>query len=111
MQSDDNASIHEPAKLLYGVWLPGVGWLKVNSSPLAFEIRDVAESTAGRMGDGARVEFIDDSLADLENQLLEAERNQAAAAALEAERRNIGFAKRLLQILKGEPNGIPTQSQ
>jgi len=63
-------------EIFYGIWTPGLGWLKANNEPVAFEKKEVAESTAKRMGNKARVEFIDDSLAALENQLLEAERNK-----------------------------------
>jgi hypothetical protein len=61
---------------LYGVWIPNIGWLKTHNGAVAFEHYDVAEATAKRIGASARVEFIDDSLKDLENQLLQAEKEQ-----------------------------------
>lgn len=66
----------EPPKL-YGVWIPGEGWLKTHSGAVAFVHEIVADSTAKRIGRGAYVDFIDDSLKDLEMQLLQAEQEQA----------------------------------
>ena len=70
------------APVLYGVWIPGVGWLAGRKSadgthvPLSFESREVAEETARRIGHGARIFYIDDSLAAIENDLLVAEQEQ-----------------------------------
>ena len=74
MNENTNENKKEKQPILYGVWLPQIGWLKNQSEPVAFEIEEIATSTAERMGEGARVEFIDDSLVGLENQLLEAEK-------------------------------------
>ena len=68
--------------LFYGVWIPGAGWLAgVKPSGermvLSFEIRVVAEETAKRIGRGAIVLFVDDSLMAIETTLLEAEAEQA----------------------------------
>jgi hypothetical protein len=59
--------------ILYGVWIPGQGWLKTHAGAVAFVHRTVAESTAKRIGSRARSEYIDDSLKDLEQTLLQAE--------------------------------------
>jgi len=69
--------------LFYGVWIPGAGWLAgVKPSGermvLSFEIRVVAEETAQRIGRGAKVLFVDDSLMAIESTLLEAEAEQKA---------------------------------
>jgi hypothetical protein len=71
------------APLFYGVWVPREGWLKGQKPTgekmaLSFEMRVVAEETAKRIGRGAIVLFIDDSLAAIENSLLEAESEQRA---------------------------------
>jgi len=58
---------------LFGVWLPGVGWLKTHAGAVAFVYKDVADSVADRIGQKARAEFIDDSIKDLEQVLLAAE--------------------------------------
>ncbi len=64
-------------KPLYGVWIPGVGWLKgEDQKALAFTLRDVALEVSQRVGSGAKIYFIDPSLRDLENYLLEAERKK-----------------------------------
>jgi hypothetical protein len=65
--------------ILFGVWIKGQGWLKVNGAHIAFDTAMVAQATADRVGMGARVEYIDDSLAALEPYLLslEKQRNDA----------------------------------
>jgi hypothetical protein len=60
--------------ILYGVWITGQGWLKVNNTCVAFQERIVAEATADRIGTSARVLFIDDSLSDLEPYFLSLEK-------------------------------------
>ena len=62
--------------LLYGIWIPGTGWLKAKDT-LTFTSFIVAEQVAERIGDGAHVYFIDTSLQDLEEKLLEAEQRKA----------------------------------
>lgn len=64
------------AKLFYGVWVPGQGWLKVNGAAIAFDDKRVAKSTARRVRNNARVEFIDEALRDLEAHLLNVEEQQ-----------------------------------
>jgi len=60
--------------LLYGIWIPGKGWKKGTlGKPIAFESRLLADDTALRLGQHARAEFIDESLMDLEHDLLVAE--------------------------------------
>ena len=57
----------------YGVWIPGMGWLKSNGQPYADLRKEVALSTARRVKRGARVEFIDASLVALQDVFLEVE--------------------------------------
>lgn len=58
---------------LYGIWITGKGWLKGKSEiTVSFDSFTVAEQTAKRFGN-AKVYFIDKSLEDLENVLLEIE--------------------------------------
>ena len=84
-------------QIFYGVWTPGLGWLKANNEPVAFESKEIAESTAKRIGNHSYADYIDDSLAALENQLLEAERNMVAenlqAELLNAELKKPGIFK------------------
>ncbi len=63
-------------KPLFGIWLPGTGWLKAKDT-LTFTNITVANQVAERIGDGAHVYFIDTSLQDLEEKLLEAEQRKA----------------------------------
>lgn len=64
------------AQKMYGVWIPGQGWLKVNGEPVAFQLRDVALATSKRIRNYARVEFIDNALADLEPYFLSLEKQR-----------------------------------
>jgi len=60
--------------LMYGVWLPGKGWLRGEESrALMFTEKIVAQETARRVGQKAKVYFIDQSLVDIEQGLLDAE--------------------------------------
>lgn len=59
--------------LYYGVWIPGQGWLKRNNDYVAFDSRQVAEETARRIGQKAKVYYIDSALADLETYFRELE--------------------------------------
>lgn len=61
---------------LFGIWIPGQGWLKTHAGAVAFLHRDVAQSLAERIGQNARPEYIDDSIKDLEQQLLQAEQTR-----------------------------------
>jgi hypothetical protein len=78
-----------PAPILYGVWIPGEGWLKGRKPTgeivaLSFDSKAVALETAGRVGKDAQVFYVDDSLTAIESALLEAEEN-----------RKLGFWERL----------------
>jgi pantothenate kinase-related protein Tda10 len=91
------------APLLYGVWIPGEGWLsghKPTTSErvaLSFEHLEVAEETAIRIGRNAKVYFIDDTLAVIEETLLISEAEQRAAAITKQEGSKWpGWMKRLL---------------
>jgi hypothetical protein len=69
------------APILYGVWVPGEGWLKGRKPTgeivaLSFDNKPVALEAAGRVGKNAQVFFIDDSLTAIESALLEAEGNR-----------------------------------
>ena len=66
---------NEEQKIMYGVWIPGKGWLRGsnNKDVIADYNKDVAEQIAKRIGERARVFFVDTSLIDLEEQLLKAE--------------------------------------
>jgi hypothetical protein len=60
---------------MYGVWIPGRGWVRGEENrAFADYNKEVAEELAKRLGNYARVYFIDSALVDLENKLLEAER-------------------------------------
>ena len=66
----------EQLPLMYGVWLPGIGWLRGEESrALMFTEKVVAQETARRVGQKAKVYFVDGSLVDIEQKLLEAERH------------------------------------
>lgn len=61
-------------KPLYGIWIPAQGWLKgEDRKAVAFTLYAVAKQVAWRIGSGACVCFIDNSLIDLEQTLLQAE--------------------------------------
>jgi hypothetical protein len=72
---------------MYGIWIPGQGWLRAANACVAFSIEDVAIATARRCGNGARVEYMDDSLQDLEPYFLSIE--------------NINKRKTLKELLHG----------
>ncbi len=58
------------AKVLYGIWIRGKGWLRGNGEGgeiVAFEIWQVARDTARRVG--GQVRYIDESLKDLEQNI------------------------------------------
>jgi hypothetical protein len=62
--------------LLYGVWIPNHGWQRGdNNKAIMFTDKQVAKETAKRLGNHAKVYFIDQSLIDIEDKLLEAEKN------------------------------------
>lgn len=59
--------------VMYGCWIRGKGWLRgENNRALMFALKDIATETARRVGN-CEVYFIDQSLVDIETQLLEAE--------------------------------------
>ncbi len=64
--------------VLYGVWLPRVGWLRVNRDgqpvPFADAHQEVAAQVARCVGRGARVRFIDIAIMSLEGDYLAQER-------------------------------------
>lgn len=68
--------------IFYGVWQPGKGWLKaervsanniVQQIPFATTEKNIALELARRIGDGARVSYIDDSISAMEGTLIRAE--------------------------------------
>ncbi len=67
--------------VLYGVWLPGAGWLRVNRDgqpvPFADAHREVAAEVARCIGRGAVVRFIDIALMSLESDYLAQEKRKA----------------------------------
>lgn len=56
---------------LYGIWIKKVGWLKVAGKVVCFADIDVADDTAWRVS--GEVRFIDESLKDLEQNILSLE--------------------------------------
>lgn len=74
------------APILYGVWVPGEGWLSGvkpttgAKTALSFEHKEVADETAVRIGQGAQVFYIDETLAAIQETLLYSEAEQRAAA-------------------------------
>lgn len=67
------------SKIYHGVWIPGQGWLSVNGEAVAWEEKTVAASVARRVGNNARVEYLDDALRDLQPYLLSVEQQKADA--------------------------------
>lgn len=60
--------------ILWGVWIRGQGWLRGVKGVVSFSERRVADDTARRVG--GEVRFIDDSLQDLEQNILSIEAQQ-----------------------------------
>ncbi len=90
MAVDKDAQASLPP-LVYGVWIPGLGWLKSPDGRHFADLnREAAESACRLYGPGARVEVFDDAMRDLEPVFLEQERRRAEGA----ERR--GWWSRLL---------------
>ena len=58
-------------KPLYGIWIPKEGWLKSTNGVVSFDIEEVAQDTARRVG--GKVRFVDQSLIDLEKNILSLE--------------------------------------
>jgi hypothetical protein len=64
----------EPSdKPIYGIWIPGSGWLRGQD---VFADANIAKAreVARLIGRGARVRYIDPAIVDLEQHYLEAER-------------------------------------
>ena len=59
---------------LYGIWIPGQGWWRINGRAYADARLSTAQHYARWLGQHARVEPIDKSLEDGEEYLKEAER-------------------------------------
>ncbi len=82
---------------LYGIWRPMKGWWRGhNNDPHAFEDLEVAQSVADRYGEGARPEFIDASLMEVESErvLLEQEAKRMQAES------NITLWNRIVRLFK-----------
>lgn len=63
---------------MYGIWLKGKGWLRGASNQVYADYhRHVVQETSIRIGNNARVYFVDQSLIDLEEKLLDAEKNKS----------------------------------
>lgn len=76
--------------VMYGCWIKGIGWIRgENGQALMFTVRDIAVQTSKRIGN-CEVYFIDQSLVDIEAQLLEAELIKD----------NLPFIKRIFRVLK-----------
>jgi hypothetical protein len=91
--------------ILYGVWIPNEGWLSGRkpssgeTTALSFEHQEVADETAIRIGRNAKVYFIDDTLAIIQETLLISEAEQRAAAIKRQEGSKWpGWMKRLLNL-------------
>lgn len=59
--------------VFYGIWRSGQGWLRADGKVCAYQIKEIAERVASRMG--GRVEFIDESIQAMEQELLAREAN------------------------------------
>lgn len=57
--------------MIYGIWIRGTGWLRGSKGVVSFAEKKVACDTARRVG--GEVRFIDDSLQDLEQNILSLE--------------------------------------
>lgn len=71
MENEILPSNHIPYNHFYGVWIRGTGWLKVDNRAVSFTEKAVAQDAARRVG--GEVRFIDDSLKDLEQNILSLE--------------------------------------
>lgn len=60
--------------ILYGIWIPRKGWLRYENKVLMFDIEVIANQLSKRLGNHTKVYYIDQSLVDIEDKLLEAER-------------------------------------
>jgi hypothetical protein len=72
-QAKDLYPMTEQLPIMYGIWLRGRGWLRGGENrALMFTEKQIAQETARRIG-GGKVYFIDQSLVDIEQELLKAE--------------------------------------
>ena len=68
--------------VLYGIWIPGRGWLKVRRdetgtlTPFADIHPEVTREVARHIGQGAQIRYIDAAIASLEAELLKQESDQ-----------------------------------
>lgn len=60
--------------LVYGVWIPGTGWLRIGSAIFADTHREVAEEVARNIGHQSCVRFVDESITKLEEAYLQHEK-------------------------------------
>lgn len=77
----DNNKLPPLPGVVYGIWLPGTGWLKSRHTSgymvaYAESNRSVARRYAAWVGNGARVEPVDPSLVALQDELLRYERER-----------------------------------
>ena len=59
---------------IYGIWIPGKGWLHTGSSIFADPHKDVAEEVARCYGKRSIVRYVDESITNLESAYLECEK-------------------------------------
>jgi hypothetical protein len=57
--------------ILFGIWIKKQGWLRGVGGVVSFSEKEIAKDTARRVG--GEVRFIDDSLQDLEQNILSLE--------------------------------------
>lgn len=88
--------------ITYGVWIPGLGWLKKNNRVFTDPRREVAESAAWLWGDGAFVIPNDmndrgvSALVDLESEFLSQEQKRDAKK----------LVNRVKKIIKAVTHGL-----
>lgn len=87
--------------IIYGVWVPGVGWLRDKHQRSFGDLRvEYAQAAAEMRGDGSVVRPIDESMELLEEIFLEQEKRSAVSAQRsvreEQEKKFINRVKRFL---------------
>ena len=102
--------------ITYGVWIPGLGWLKKNNRVFTDPRREVAESAAWLWGGGAFVIPNDmndrgvSALVDLESEFLEREAERKAKKLVNRARVSIGRLSYKLstwiRVILRRPRGI-----
>lgn len=60
--------------IVYGVWIPGQGWLRIGSAIFADTHKEIAEEVAKYYGHNASVRFVDESITKLEEAYLQHEK-------------------------------------